>query len=524
VVHVDALMGGLLFAAVISMILYGRHGFSRNWLLLSALFSGLAILTKAPAVFVLPYFVLVVLFYGWGNWRNKEYLKQRIREFIVWLLVIGIMVVIIWPAILWVPNPEGNVLTLKRDIGRAAITPHHMAQDYRLNSSYYLYTLLTRVTPVVSALAVVGVLGVIWRNASNKKEGWLLVLYIVFFVIMMMLGAKKGDRYILPVFFAVDVMAAAGLWYLVSSISYLVSARTRYRVLSKKYLFSFLSLLVGLSLAGTLYKYHPYTIAYSSPVWPDNLSGELGWGEGLEQVGSWLNINDPDAMVASWYPEELGVYTEAHVAHINAHEQGRVKYVVLYRNMFGRAPDHYANDFIDEYYKKREPVYVVNVVGKEFAWVYEKRVYGDVVGELTSATWVEQAVDVEKTGLAGIELMVATYSGEAKDGKIVVDLIDVKSGKRVQRWKRVVAEIEDKGWTRFSLDESLEETGGYLVVATTEETGAKAPTIRYSREGEYRKSKMRINGEEKNGNMALRLLYLVDGQMAKEEDERLLRY
>src|SRR3990167_9396247 len=64
---------------------------------------------------------------------------------------------------------------------------------------------------------------------------------------------------------------------------------------------------------------------------------------------------------ASWYPEELDVYTNGPVAHINSHLQNQVRFVVLYRNMFGREPSHYANDFIDEYYKKMEPVFVVKV-------------------------------------------------------------------------------------------------------------------------------------------------------------------
>lgn len=546
VVHVDALLGSLLFAAAVATVLYGRSGFSRKWLIVSVLFSGLAILTKAPAIFMLPYFVLVVLVYGWGSLRKKEFLVLRAREFVIWLLLIGIMIIIIWPAMLWVPNPEGNVLVLKRDIGRAAITPHHMAQGYTLNGGYYIFTLLTRTTPIVFLLMVVGIAGMLRDTIRYRKENrqmellikdkdeqsvpvtgsygrdvWLLVSYVFFFVVMMMLGAKKGDRYILPVFFAVNVLAAVGIWQVGVGLVRLVVKVSGKAVVSAKQGANAVLALVVLSLGIILWQYHPYAIAYSNPFLPDNLSQELGWGEGLEQVGLWLNENDPDAVVASWYPEELGVYTSAHVAHINAHEQGKVKYIVLYRNMFGRALDHYANNFIDEYYKKREPVYVVSIVGKEFAWVYEKRVYGNVLGELALGREVKQLIDVKNTDLVGIELMAATYSGEAKEGDLVVDFVDVNTGKSIQRWKRAVLELEDKGWTRFLLDELIGK-GEYLVIITAEHTGGKAPTIRYSREGGYRKSKMQINGKEKNGDIAVRLLYAVRGQITKEEDEKLL--
>jgi len=480
-----------------------------------------------------------MLVYGWGNWRRKDFIVQRLRAATIWLLLIGVLIVIIWPAILWVPNPEGNVLVLKRDIGQAAITPHHMAQDYTLNGSYYIYTLITRTTPLVFVLTLVGVIGFLREGLLsrkktsipgeeqdikkiNQKSTWLLIAYIFFFVVMMMLGAKKGDRYILPVFFAINVLAAVGLWYLAAVISYFVSTYTKLRGWSKSIMFMTLSFAVIIYLGTTIYQYHPYAVAYSNPFLPDNLSQELGWGEGLEQVGVWLDANDPTAVVASWYPEELGVFTNAHVAHINAHEQGRVKYIVLYRNMFGRAPDHYANDFIDEYFKKREPVHVVNIIGKEFAWVYEKRVYGDVAPEIKSGVTIQQVVDVQSTKLSALELMLATYSGKAKDGNVIIDLVSEKSGQIAQRWKRKVTAVDDKGWTRFELDKPITETGKYVLVVTTESTGVKGPTIRFNQDGGYRESNMKINGVEKQGNVAVRLLYSIGNQIVKEEDDKLL--
>lgn len=544
VVHVDALLGGFMMAAGIAILLWAQRGFGRTWLVIAAALTALAGLTKAPAVFLLPYFVLVALVFGRQSWKYRKFWVDRFRDFITWLLLVGIIVLIVWPAILWVPNPEGNVLVLKRDFSVAAATPHNMNSEYKLNSSFYWYTLVSRATPltlllVVMALsraiigrvlrrrqlAAVGSVKVIDAGAKVETETgnslWAFGAYIFFFIVMMMLGAKKGDRYILPVFFVLDILAAWGAWYFTAGIVNLVARYTKYKKINQQIVMAGMMLIIAAQMGIVLYQYHPYAIAYSSPLLPDNLSQELGWGEGLEQAGKWLNEHDPEAVVASWYPEELGVYTSAHVAHINAHEQSRVKYVVLYRNMFGREPDHYANDFIDEYYKKKVPVYVAEVVGKEAVWVYEKKVYDKVLNELEAGDVVRQAVDVKQAGLAGVDIMAATFSGQASDGYLEVE-IENQKGQKVGSWRLKVSDINDRGWTNFMLERPIADTGAYRVVVKATETGEKAPTVRYRDGTAYRPDKMVVNDQEKPGNLAVRLRYKVGNEIVTEDDKKLL--
>jgi hypothetical protein len=243
------------------------------------------------------------------------------------------------------------------------------------------------------------------------------------------------------------------------------------------------------------------------------LSQELGWGEGLEQVGAWLSEHDGQATVASWYPEELGAYTSAHVAHINAHEQPRVHYVVLYHNMFGRPADHPANDFIDEYYKKRKPVFVATIRGKEFAWVYEKETYERVIGELVAGVRAGQEVVLpEDSGASGIEIMTATYSGRAQQGQLVVQLKQSLGGSLLQEWRVPVADLEDNQWVQFMFPEKLELPGKIFVEVFAEGTTAgDAPTVRYSSTYNYRPEQFlltasgRLAGSDlKKGDLAVR--------------------
>ncbi|MEK7557186.1 MAG: DUF6212 domain-containing protein, partial [Patescibacteria group bacterium] len=181
-------------------------------------------------------------------------------------------------------------------------------------------------------------------------------------------------------------------------------------------------------------------------------------------------------------------------------------YVVLYRNMFGRAPDHYANNFIDEYYKKREPIFVAKVAGEEFAWVYEKWVFDRIVGELVPGKKVSQEVEVRYDNLVGIDVMVATYSGKAKAGELVVVLRQAQD-QVLRTWHVPVSEIQDDRWLTLKLPDPMDLKGEQVMVEVSAKgtSVGNAPTLRRHAD-----------------RLAVRLRYKVNGQEATEEDTKLL--
>ena len=535
VAHVDALLMSFLWLAALSMLSYANHLYDRRYLVIGSVFSGLAILTKVPAIFIVPFLGLILLLTRPDFIRHRSWLHHRGRDGAAFLLFIAVMVVFIWPALLFVPNPQGNVLTLKRDYVDAALIPHDMTEDYSLNVWHYPAALLARATPVVQFFALILCAILMWELVGsrvrpgftlaalagiNRRTVWLFLLYIMFFTLMMTLGAKKGDRYILPIWPALDTLAAVGIFAAVSSSKYQVVSKLKHLLVPA------VGVAVLLWLAITVYRYHPYEIAYSNPLFSDNLSQELGWGEGLDQVGAWLTANAPEVVVASWYPEELRAYTSARVIHINGHEQNQVQYVVLYHNMFGRSPDHWANNFIDEYYKKREPVFVAHVAGKEFAWVYKKKIFERVVGELVPGAYVRAEVRPQATALAGVEIMGATYSGRARQGTITLGLISQKDGAGIGEWVLPVSELKDTGWTRFLLPIPIDVAGDLSLKISGQGTLAgAAPTIRYTAPAALPSSFIVThNGEEtaQAGDLAVRLIYGRDGRLATDDDTKLL--
>lgn len=537
VAHVDGLLSHLLFIAALCSMLYVRKRYSRRWLIASALTAALALLTKVPAVFILPFLGLLIL----TNQRPsalRYMLRARLHDLAIWLMLVVVLFVTLWPALVWVPDPKGNALVLKRDISWAATTPHDAAEEFSLNVWHYPAALLARTTPLTLFSTVVMLVVLICLTISPRfssrfrellaggelKVWWWVVAYAFFFVLMMTLGAKKGDRYILPIWPALHLLTAGALAY---GLAY---TKDRFSERVARQATVLVMLLVFLLSATTVWRYHPYALAYSNPLFPPNLSQELGWGEGLDQVAAWLNEHAPTADVASWYPQELGMFTTARVAHINAHEQGKIRYIVLYKNMFGRPPEHYANDFIDEYYKKRDPVFIATVAGHEYAWVYEKPVYERVIGELTPGVVVRQQIETEQQGLAGIDLLLANYAGRATAGELVVRA-GTSNSSLLQEWTVPVAEIDDNRWLQLAFEEAVvtAPTTFTVEISARGTTANNAPTLRYTDAFNYRASALQLRqpGDsdfiQKQGDIGIRLRYVRGNRMVTEDETRLLR-
>ena len=525
VVHVDVLMGSFLTLAVLASMLYARY-LTRPWLIASAVLSVLAILTKIPAIFILPFIIVALAVYHPKKMILWPFLRDRIRDAVTWVLMGVVITLLIWPALLWVPNPSGNVLELKRDISSAVVTPHDSEEDYNLDPMHYPYALLDRSNPITLVFGIIGLAGVIVLVVKKKmpKEMLLIVVYLIGFTIMMTLGAKKGDRYIVTVFFALDILTAYGVVWIASITPALIK-----RLKGNDKLFA---ILAAGYLCFIVMSYHPYEIAYSNPFFRDNLSQELGWGEGLDQVAAWLNANHPDAVVASWYPEELGTFTSATVLHINAHTQNPVNYIVLYQNMFGRAPSYYSNDFIDEYYKKQVPVYVAKVAGKEYAWVYAKPSYTSTLGNLDANTIGIQEVVVDHNNLAGFQFLPATHFGKSDTGSFVITVSKTLNGPVLFTKNISVTDVQDTQWEQVLFPDSVRVAKGDHLFVSVRGVGTTDPypSIRYS-QADIRTTPIYISrtgnsseAKQKTGTIAIQLLYHdIQDKISTELEEKLLK-
>jgi hypothetical protein len=284
-----------------------------------------------------------------------------------------------WPAI-WVLGPVevlGRVAEFTKETGGQ---PHEQGTFFwgmptaDPGPLYYPVSLAFRLAP----LTVLGLvlLALCWRRlrSEDRLPTLSLVGYALGFLLMMTLGAKKLDRYVLPLFPALGVLAALGLacayrWLrerrLDSSGVGPVTA-LRWRAVA-------VALVIVIAVWPAAASY-PYFLAYYSPLFGGGPVAQrtvmVGNGEGLDQVATWLNAQPgaADLWVVSHSFDILQALIVGSGESLRDRVPSNADYVVLYRFQIqiGHSPR-----VLDEYLNRRTPEHVVWINGVEYARIYK---------------------------------------------------------------------------------------------------------------------------------------------------------
>jgi len=406
-VHIDASLALWTSLALLAALVRWSGG---GWwsLLIAGVATGLALLSKAPSLILLPLvpFALVVL-------RGPGALRDRWawRDLAIWTVLAAVVHVALWPAF-WIAPVEtlGRVIAFARDNAN----PAHAAAADEDGSGIWFYplVLLFRSTP----LTWLGLFGL----AINRPRGVagraaiVLVLYAVGFAAAMTLAAKNFDRYLLPVFPTLDLLAGLGLWRLCSlSLWERVGVRapggaskgaaslapTVRASLAAPWYIPSVGLRAGLVLAAVIglsvwwvAAAWPYELTYANPLLGGNGAAHRtiasGWGEGLDQAAAYLNQRPNAARLKAAMPGEiyttvLDAQLRGTVAPAEGADAAAYDALVVYlRNrQLGERPP-----FFDEDLLVWQPERTIMLDGVEYAWVYDTRngapvgaAFGDLV-------------------------------------------------------------------------------------------------------------------------------------------------
>jgi hypothetical protein len=216
VLHVDGLLAATMSTSALALLVFVRDRRLR-WVILSGALGGLALLTKSPALFLVPYAALCLGVSVLAD-RAMDWRRALLAGFI-WLVVLGLVYGALFPA-MWVAPVD----TLKTVYERAALRVSwaHPNPLYFLGRAfvgdpgptYYLYTWAYKVTPVVAVFGLLALVYAAFGKALPRRGRvtvGLIFAYAFFFTLQMTLGAKKMPRYLLPAFPLVDVLAGVGL-------------------------------------------------------------------------------------------------------------------------------------------------------------------------------------------------------------------------------------------------------------------------------------------------------------------------
>jgi len=311
--HVDGLEANWMFLALLAWLAYLRQGKRRD-LVISALAAGLAWLTKVPSLFLVPFVGLTVLLELGITWRQTRHVKRTellrlLRAAVVWGLIGLGVVFAIWPA-MWV----APVNTLRTVIQHAFLQADGHGNATYFNGQvierwgntgpiFYPVTYLWRTTPVTLIgllLAGLAFLFSFKKFALRRVAGY-LTLFALCFLLFMTIGTKRFDRYLLPIYPALDLVAAIGWMALLGWLANWWPRR------ANKTGAALLTAGLVAGQAALLLPIYPHFMSYYNPLLGGGAKAPavmmIGWGEGLDEAARYLNAK-PDAaqlQVAAWY-------------------------------------------------------------------------------------------------------------------------------------------------------------------------------------------------------------------------------
>jgi hypothetical protein len=423
VVHVDALLASFMLLSVLGLLRFLKDPSRRRYLLLSGIMGGLALSTKTPALFLVPLTGLALALQwllrrlgraGWGG------LGQVAAVFAAWLLMVWATFVVLWPAA-WT-RPLYYTHRLFRVSQWSGVVSHgtsfflgQVVDDP--GSLFYWVVLPFRLSPLVLPLLIASLVLLVlaWRQKKDIRLPFVGLSFVLFFTVMVSLAAKKGDRYLLPIFPVADVVTAWAIAFLVAAWT----RRARHRLRWQRVGYAVAVLLVLVSSILWL-RLAPHYGAYFNPLLGGGPAAvqafSFGQGEGLDLAAGYLNDKDSseELLAVSFYPEQFSYYFDGDTTSLRRGDWDKTwlfaDYVVFYVSQVQRKlPTAELVDF----FIAQDPEYVARLGGVDFARVYRSPVL--LSGEQPA---VEQRFDSlrlgEELGLVGYALSAdRTEPGEA---------------------------------------------------------------------------------------------------------------
>jgi hypothetical protein len=395
-VHVDGPLVAFTTLAVLAALVRWTAGGGAGTLLLAGVATGLALLSKTPALFLVAFVPLVALGdalrparaeppsqtpfggdtapdgsfapvaqteVGWK--AGTGLLRRRLVDLVIWGGVALLTFVVLWPA-LWVLGPGealARIVDFTRETGGQ---PDEVGSFFfgQVGSDpgplYYPVSTLFRLSPYAT-LGLVLAAALIWRAPATTRirAGWLL-LFVVGFGLMMTLGAKKFDRYLLPAVPTLGLLASIGWWLLIEHVRH---------PLGRLALCVGLAALAVLPLAAT----YPYPLSYYNPLLGGGRAAQrtvmIGNGEGLDQAAEWL-ASQPDVTelrVAAHSWDILAALVQADGEPLRDGVPDDADYIVTYGR---RIQMHRWGPSLERYLSANPPVHTVWINGIEYVHIH----------------------------------------------------------------------------------------------------------------------------------------------------------
>lgn len=416
--HLDALLTSFISLSILLLLIALR--FDKPWWAMSSsepsnqsaftyrlLFligsgacAGLALLTKAPSLILLPYAGFVIA--GTMFVRNQPFMVNSqqpiphrlwsfmlrrsaliLVQYLIWLTCAIMVVVVLWPA-MWV-NPIATVNSVVKEIVQNGGQPHDSG-NYFLGqpvadpgSLFYLAVVALRTTPLTLIgliLCMAWLAGNLWTNAQYRQQRLpilviALIGFVLLFGIVMSSQAKKLDRYLLPIWPMLELLAAIGLLRTSTWLIEKYAATSRRRLVGTG-----VSVVIAALLLLPLPSYHPYYLAYYNPLLGGGPTAQrvilVGTGEGMDQVGAWLR-NRPDLNrgdILSWIPPTLAPFIPKEILVRDLRPEF-VDHASSYAVLYIRSVQHQESAEAEAAVRQTPALFSIRIHGIEYASIHQ---------------------------------------------------------------------------------------------------------------------------------------------------------
>jgi hypothetical protein len=383
-VHVDGPLVTFMTLAALAMLVRWTAGGGIGVLVLAGAATGLALLSKTPALFLVGFAPLVAVGAGvlslrgggaarpWassgeahGTVAVRETALRVVRDLAVWAVVAVATFFALWPA-LWALGPS-EVLTRIVEFTRETGGQPDEVGSYFFGQVgadpgpfYYPVSTLFRLSPFAT-LGLVLLAALVWRASSEiRLRAGFLLAFAFGFGLMMTVGAKKFDRYLLPAVPALVILASLGWWLLAVRLT-----RPSVRAVGA----AALAVLLVFPLASV----YPYPLSYYNPLIGGGPAAQrsvmIGNGEGLDRAAAWLaaqpNASALRVSAHSW--DILAALAPVDGEPLRDGIPDDADYIVTYGR---RIQMHRWGPSLERFLDANPPVYTVWINGIEYVHIH----------------------------------------------------------------------------------------------------------------------------------------------------------
>ncbi|MCK4799833.1 hypothetical protein KAS31_02550, partial [Candidatus Parcubacteria bacterium] len=214
----DKMLNIFITLSFLTILVFLNKLGGRKYLYLSAVFGAWAVLSKLSAFFILPFYLLIFVFYAWPI--NKKKIKLIAKDYSSWILIFIAMSIIFLPTIITNPHEIYNLI-----FGSEYVIEENYEIGNYMNRVFFEYLksfsfVIIGYMAQASSLSLFAYFVINFKkeykrvfDALPKKIINIIGLYIVLFFIMVTLISKNHDiRFMSPAFVVLNIISAVGLY------------------------------------------------------------------------------------------------------------------------------------------------------------------------------------------------------------------------------------------------------------------------------------------------------------------------